>query len=352
MRMKALHLLAAAGLGLAALAHGQAAPAPQGSATVKPAAPASGPASAAGAPQKPLQLQTLGKPSPPQPIVFPPADPANFTASSPTTKEVNSFFKQLWGYDPNRVWKVEGIKPTDAPGVVQVTAMVGEQGMGQRTMPTSFFVTPDGKYAIAGGQVIPFGADLFSANRAKLEAGAKGPSKGAADNKLLLVEFSDLQCPHCKEAQPIMDHLAKDFPNARIVYENFPLTQIHPAAEKAAEYGVCVAKLNGNAAFFNYIQAVFDTQAGLTSDATDKTLQDAAGKAGADAAAVKKCASTPEAKAAVDASTKLATDLSVKETPTLFINGRSVPLNSVPYETLKQLVYFSGNEKPLSASAK
>ena len=341
--MKVLHVVAAAGFSLAALAHGQAAPA-QGApapqkATIQPAAPTPAP----GAQAQPLKLQTLGQPPAPKPIVFPKPDPANFTASSPSKKDVDTFLKQIWGYDPNRIWQVEGIKNTDAPGVVQVTAMVGDK-VTQQTGQTSFFVTPDGKHAIAGGQVIPFGADLYSANRAKLEAGAKGPSKGAKDNKLMLVEFSDMQCPHCKEAQPIMDHLAKDFPNAHIVYENFPLTQIHPAAEKAAEYGVCVAKLNGDPAFFTYIQAVFDTQAGLTPEATEKTLLDAAGKAGADASAVKKCASTSEAKAAVDASTKLATDLAVHETPTLFINGRSVPLNTVPYDALKQLIYFSANE--------
>ena len=64
------------------------------------------------------------------------------------------------------------------------------------------------------------------------------------------MEFADFQCPHCKDAQANMDKLAVDFPKARIVFQNYPLAKLHPAATKAAEYGVCVAKQGGSTAFF------------------------------------------------------------------------------------------------------
>ena len=55
--------------------------------------------------------------------------PKNFTATSPTTQEVNSFLKQIWGYDPNRVWEVVGIQTTEAAAkLARVTILVGEQG--------------------------------------------------------------------------------------------------------------------------------------------------------------------------------------------------------------------------------
>ena len=335
MKVKVLQVIAVAGFSLAVLAYGQSAP-PAASA---PAAPAHAGAS----PQKqpPLQLSTMGHPPAPKPISFPPPDPKNFTATSPTVKTVNTFLHQLWGYDPNRTWQVEGIQKTDAPGVVRVTVFVGEKGTSSQAGQTVFFVTPDGQHAVAGGQVVAFGSDPFASVRAKLEAGAIGPYRGASSKNLMLVEFSDLQCPHCKEGQATMDRLAKDFPNARIVYANFPLAQIHPEAEKAAEYGVCVAQLNGNDAFFKYMEAVFDTQANLTPTGADQALKDAATKAGADAAAMKKCVASPSTKAAVAASVKLGESIEVNQTPMLFINGRPVPLNAVPYDTLKQLVSFA-----------
>lgn len=290
--------------------------------------------------QPPLQLSTPGQPPAPKPITFPPADPKNFTAKSPTVETVNSFLKSLWGYDVNRVWQVEAIQKTEAPGVSRVIVFVGEQGSNRQPGETAFFVTPDGQHIIAGEQIVPFSADPNAANRAVLAQGANGPYRGAKSKKFLLVEFADLQCPHCKEAQPTMDKLQQDFPNAHIVFENFPLPNVHPAAEKAAEYGVCVAQLKGNDAFFQYVQAVFDTQANLTPTATDQTLKDAAKKAGADEVAVANCAETTSTKAAVDASLKLGQDVGVNQTPMLYVNGRPVPVNGVPYATLKQVVAF------------
>ena len=66
-----------------------------------------------------------------------------------------------------------------------------------------------------------------------LQQDAKGPSRGPAAAQLLLVEFADFECPHCKEAQPTVDRLLKDFPNARYVAQPFPLRTIHTEAEKA-----------------------------------------------------------------------------------------------------------------------
>jgi protein-disulfide isomerase len=294
-----------------------------------------------------LQMNNI---APPAKIEFPPANPKDFTASSPTTQEVNSFLKQIWGYDPNRVWEVVGIQSTPAANVSRVVILVGEQGQTPKPAPTVFFVTPDGHHAIAGSDVISFGAHPFAPVQQKLETGATGPHRGATSKSLLLVEFADLQCPDCKLAAPIMDKLAADFPNARIVFQLFPLTTIHPQAEKAAEYGVCVAQQKGNAAFFQYVQAVFDTQDNLKTDA-DGTLNAAATKAGADAAAVSTCAATPAAAAAVAASVKLGKDLEVNETPTLFVNGRPLPVTQAPYPTLKQIIAYTAQDAAPATAA-
>jgi protein-disulfide isomerase len=295
----------------------------------------------------PLHLNTIG---PPSKLEFPPANPKNFTATAPSTQEVNSFLKQIWGYDPNRVWEVVGIQTTEVAGIARVTILVGEQGVSHTPSPTVFFVTPDGHHAIAGSQVISFGARPFAPVQQKLEARATGPYRGASSKNLLLVEFADLQCPDCKVAAPTMDKLATDFPNARIAFQVFPLTSIHPEAEKAAEYAVCVAQQKGNAAFFQFVQAVFDTQENLKTDA-DGTLKAAATKAGADAAAVSTCAAAPAAASAVATSVKLGKDLDVNETPTLFVNGRPVPVTGLPYATLKQIIAYAAQEAAPAATA-
>jgi protein-disulfide isomerase len=192
---------------------------------------------------------------------------------------------------------------------------------------------------IAGDGVVPFGATPFAALRKTLEEKADGAARGAASKDLLLVEFADLECPHCKEAQPTMDQLAKDFPNARIVFQSFPLTQIHPFAFKAAAYGYCVEQQK-NDAFFTYAAAVFDTQSGLTAETGDTTLKNAVTKAGLDPAAIDACAATQATKDKVNASIKLAEDSGVNQTPELAVNGHLLPISQIPYETLKKIITY------------
>ena len=152
------------------------------------------------------------------------------------------FLKALWGYDPNRIWRVEAIQKTAAPDVSKVMVFVSDKTPNAKVQPTAFFVTPDGKHAMAGDAVIPFGATPFADARKTLQERADGAARGAAGKDLMLVEFADLQCPHCKEAQGTMDQLVKDFPNARVVFQSFPLVDLHPFAFKAAAYGYCVAE--------------------------------------------------------------------------------------------------------------
>jgi protein-disulfide isomerase len=334
----------AAALSVTAMAGAQTgsqAGAPTGAATTP--APATAPKAAA-----PLQLQSLGQETKADP--FPPVNPKFFTASSPTVDTVNAFLKTLWGYDSNRIWRVEAIQTTAAPNVSKVVVFVSDKAPNAKVQPTAFFVTPDGKHAVAGDNVVPFGATPFADARKMLQEHADGAAQGAASKNFMLVEFADLQCPHCKEAQTTMGQLSKDFPNARIVFQSFPLVDLHPFAFKAAAYGYCVQKQK-NDAFFVYATAVFDAQAALTPETGDETLKSAVTKAGLDPAAVDACAATQATKDQVNASAKLAQDVGVDQTPMLSVNGHLLPLTQIPYETLKKIVTYQAALDGVSSSS-
>ncbi len=256
---------------------------------------------------------------------FPPVNPKFFTATSPSVETVNAFLTQLWGYDPNRQWQVAAILATNAPGVAKIVVFVGDKSQPGKSQTTVFFTTPDGKHAIADN-VIDFGAKPFEDTRRMRRRTLDGPARGAAGKDLLMVEFTDLQCPHCKDAQPIMDQLVTDFPQARVVFENFPLVEIHPYAFQAAAEGICVRKEKGDDAFVKYVQAVFDAQGALTAESVNATLDLAVTKAGADPAAAVACAKTQATTDAVNASVQLGKDIGVDSTPMLFINGQPVPI--------------------------
>jgi protein-disulfide isomerase len=304
-----------------------------------PPAPATGASEpAAPAPQM-LQAQP-NAPAPAGPPVFPKPDPANFTADSPTKDVIDSFLQANWGYDDSRMWQVQAILKTQVEGVSKVAILIGDKTGKSKPQLLEFFVLPDGKHIITGNAIIEFGAHPFADARQKLQQAADGPYRGSASKDLELVEFADFQCPHCKEAQANMDKLVADYPKARIVFQSFPIPSIHPESMRAAEYGLCVAKLGSSSAFFQYAAAVFEGQDGLASpDGATLTLNSAVTKAGLDPTKVSACAADPQIKANVDASIKLGTDLGVNEVPTLAINGREVPAN-IPYDALKKIIDY------------
>jgi protein-disulfide isomerase len=271
----------------------------------------------------------------------------NFSAASPTKETVESFLKASWGYDTDRLYQVFAVEKTPATGISRVVVQVAQKSDPQHQVAVvTFLVTPDGQHLITNNlEMLTFGAHPYTEAARILQERAKGPSRGAADKKLELVEFADFQCPHCKAAQPTIDRLLRDYPNAHFVFQNFPLVNIHSEAYKAASYGACVVQLGGNEAFFKFADAAFANQDNLTPQTSDAALGDAVTKAGLDAAKVGSCTYTQAAKAVVDASVQLAQQLNVNETPSLFVNGRLLPFSAVvagqlPYETLKQIIDY------------
>lgn len=289
--------------------------------------------------------QQPATPSPAAAPVFPKPNPADFTASVPTKETVNGFLQASWGYDSDRIWQVQGIMKTQVDGISKVVVLIGDKSGKQKPAIFQFYALPDGKHLIAGDDIYPFGDHPYAGSRAILQQEANGPYRGSASKDLELVEFADFQCPHCKEAQANMDKLVADFPNARVVFQSFPLERIHPQAKLAAEYGDCVAKQGGSPAFFQFVSAVFEGQDGLaTADGATLTLNSAVTKAGLDPAKIAACAVTPATSDAVEKSVKLALDLNVDQTPVLMINGRMIPVSAVPYDVLKKIIEFQARQ--------
>ena len=214
---------------------------------------------------------------------------------------------------------------------------------------TQLYVSQDGKHAILG-EAVPFGADPFKDTRELLAKQVKGPSIGNANAPVTLVEFSDLQCPHCKTAQPILDRLLADVPNSRLVFEEFPLEALHPWAFKAAAYAECVAARKPRA-FWTFTRAVYDNQLDITEqNATDK-LKEFATAAGVNADEAASCSASEATKSKIRSSLDLGKEVGVTGTPTVFINGRKVgSFAQVPYELLKRLVEFEASEAQRNAA--
>jgi protein-disulfide isomerase len=135
----------------------------------------------------------------------------------PSEETVNSFLQQTFGYDSTVTWKITAIKPSIAAGLAEVDVVLSNS---QGQSVTTLYVTPDGKHALTG-DILPFGAKPYQSAKEALLKGVNGPSRGPDKAPVTIVEFSDLQCPHCKDAQPVIDKLLTEEPNARFVFQNF-----------------------------------------------------------------------------------------------------------------------------------
>ena len=265
------------------------------------------------------------------------------TTVLPTEDTVNSFLFQMFGYDPTITWKVNEIRPSEVAGLAEVSIVITNA---QGANPNRLLVSADGKRAITG-DILPFGAKPFEDARAKLEKGVNGPAKGPAKAPVTIVEFSDMQCPHCQKAAAGIDQLLAQEPEAHFVFQNFPLPS-HNWAEKAAGYVDCVGRAPAggasNDAVWKFIQKTFDEQANITEVNADEKLKAIATASGANGDEIAACAVKPDTKARIEASLALGKSVGVNGTPTLFINGRNVP-GGAPVELMKKIVDFQASQK-------
>ena len=269
------------------------------------------------------------------------AKPAAATSDHlPSEATVDAFLHQQFGYGSDVTWKIASIKPSPIAGLAEITVVLANP-QGQQL--TRFYVAPDGEHALVG-EIIPFGAKPFDPVKKILEKGVTGPARGPKDAPVMIVEFGDLQCPACKAAQPTIEGLVAAEPNARFVFQNFPL-EMHNWAAKGAAYSDCVGRASTDA-FWKFVAKTYETQSDITAENADEkltALADGVGLKGADIAA---CAAKPETKAHVDASIALGKSVDVTGTPTLYINGRKIgTVDPHLLDVYKSLVDFAAKSQ-------
>src|SRR5271154_89090 len=252
----------------------------------------------------PLLLLTLAG-AQQQPAVPHAAPKAAVSANLPSEETVTSFLHEWFGYDPSLSFRVGSIKPSEIEGLSEVNAVLsGEKGQQQLKL----YITPDGKHAV-NGEIMPFGAHPFAATQKELERGVNGPSHGPADASVTVVDFSDLQCPHCKEAHPTLEKLMAENKNVRLIFQTFPLP-MHDWAAKAADYADCVSR-SSNEAFWKFIASVYAGQSDITAANADEKLTALADGAGVKGADIAVCAAKPETSSRVEKSLALGKALDV-----------------------------------------
>lgn len=158
------------------------------------------------------------------------------------------------------------------------------------------------------------------------------PSIGPDDAPIVIVEFSDFQCPYCarfhdQTLQPLLD----TYPGKiRFVYRHFPLSMIHSNAFQAAEASMCAYE---QGAFWPYHDGIYENQAKLGTELYVKIVEDL----GLDLEAFHACLENEEYKELVQSDIDFAVSLGVRSTPTFFINGLPF-IGAQPLHAFKQVI--------------
>ncbi len=157
------------------------------------------------------------------------------------------------------------------------------------------------------------------------------PSLGTAKAPVTLIEFSDFQCPYCRQVAPTLKKIRATYGDkVRIVWKDFPLTQIHPQAFKAGEAGHCAAE---QGKFWEFHDQLFANQQALQPD----DLKKYATAGGIDGERFSACLDMSKHAELVRDGVAQGTQLGVNSTPTVFVNGRRVS-GAQPYEVFAAVI--------------
>ena len=155
------------------------------------------------------------------------------------------------------------------------------------------------------------------------------PAKGPTDAPLVMVVFSDFQCPFCKRVEPTLADLQKHYgKKLRVVWKNYPLP-FHNNAGIAAEAAMAA---DAQGKFWQMHDKLFDNNTALDRD----SLEQYAVALNLDLARFKADPDSGRFKTRVQADTKEGSDVGVTGTPAVFINGRKIA-GAYPLETFQKV---------------
>jgi protein-disulfide isomerase len=165
------------------------------------------------------------------------------------------------------------------------------------------------------------------------------PSLGATKAPVVIVEFSDYQCPFCARFElQTFPRLKADYIDSgkvRLVFRDFPLIQLHPNAELAAEAAACAEE---QGAYWPMHDMLFHQQAEWApGSGVDKVFDQYAQSLGLKTTQFADCLTKKRYSQGISQDMQEGLKLGVQGTPTFFINGQSL-VGAIPYEDFKQLI--------------
>jgi protein-disulfide isomerase len=213
--------------------------------------------------------------------------------------------------------------------VLAIAVVVGA-GYGLASMGVIQFQVSDTPTGNAGGEPID-----------PTQISTEGePVLGSSDAAVTVVAYEDFECPVCRQFEnQVFGQLKSEYIDSgqvKVVWKDFPLSQMHPWAMTAATTQECVYRQD-NDAFWEVKEKLFNNQGSLTTTNARSKIISWAGEAGVDESAVRSCLPHGNPASEVQEDISEGQSLGVRGTPTVFINGQRLRgLNR--YNQYKQVI--------------
>ena len=165
-----------------------------------------------------------------------------------------------------------------------------------------------------------------------IQVSAEGaPFKGPPNAPITIVEFSDFQCSYCKRVLAVLGQVLEQYPNqVKLAFRDFPIQNIHPHAQRAAEAAHCAAE---QGKFWEYHDLLFEQQDVLPNADHGKHAK----ALGLEAGAFQACLDSRKYKEKVERNYADGVKAGVSGTPAFFINGRLLS-GAQPLEAFKAII--------------
>jgi len=267
----------------------------------------------------------------PQKIVPPTSQKSAFDKAT-----MEAYVRHLFVWAPPVQVTVSDPKPSSRlPGFDEISVRASASGASQEEL---FYVSKDGQ-KILKAAVFDVTQNPFKPELDKLKTQLQ-PSMGTPDAPVVLVFFSDFQCPFCKEeAKMLRQNLLSAYPKqVRLYFKDFPLQQIHPWAKMASLAGRCIFRQNPTA-FWEYYDWIFEHQQEITLENLKSKVLEFAQAKQIDSLQLSRCLDTRATEAEVDKNIAEARALQILSIPTIFVNGRRLT-GQVTWPNLRQIIDY------------
>lgn len=167
--------------------------------------------------------------------------------------------------------------------------------------------------------------------------------RGNKDAKLVIIEYSDYECPFCKRFHVVMQQLIKDYDNKiKWVYRHYPLP-FHANAFMESEAAECVAKYGNEENFWKFTDAIYEKTSSNGTSFTKEQLIEMTADLGIEQNKIKTCLDKNEMKGIVQKQMDTAQTAGISGTPGSFvinINNKKVELvpGAYPVEEMKKII--------------